>query len=149
MICAVCGARSRLARVCWASQRMSRPGRLSEKSAKISRAASSSAAGTQFLPGATAARGGEFDIIARDGATLVFVEVKAREGREFGDGGRSGHRAQAPADGARSRSTTWRGTSTSAGLSRAGSTSSSIRRSTHARREPDVIDDLIQNAFDA
>ncbi len=30
-------------------------------------------------------RGGELDIIARDGATLVFVEVKAREGHEFGD----------------------------------------------------------------
>jgi putative endonuclease len=30
-------------------------------------------------------RGGELDIIARDGATLVFVEVKARDGRAFGD----------------------------------------------------------------
>ena len=30
-------------------------------------------------------RGGELDIIARDGPTLVFVEVKARHGREFGD----------------------------------------------------------------
>ena len=30
-------------------------------------------------------RGGELDIIARDGATMVFVEVKAREGREFGE----------------------------------------------------------------
>ena len=30
-------------------------------------------------------RGGELDIIARDGQTLVFVEVKAREGRKFGD----------------------------------------------------------------
>lgn len=29
-------------------------------------------------------RGGELDIIARDGATLVFVEVKARDGRSFG-----------------------------------------------------------------
>ena len=28
---------------------------------------------------------GEIDIIARDGPTLVFVEVKAREGRDFGD----------------------------------------------------------------
>ena len=31
-------------------------------------------------------RGGELDIIARDGPTLVFVEVKARHGYEFGDG---------------------------------------------------------------
>jgi len=30
-------------------------------------------------------RGGELDIIARDGPTLVFVEVKAREGHTFGD----------------------------------------------------------------
>ena len=30
-------------------------------------------------------RGGEVDIIARDGPTLVFVEVKARDGDGFGD----------------------------------------------------------------
>jgi putative endonuclease len=30
-------------------------------------------------------RGGELDIVARDGATLVFVEVKTREGRRFGE----------------------------------------------------------------
>jgi len=29
-------------------------------------------------------RRGELDIIARDGPTLVFVEVKARQGRTFG-----------------------------------------------------------------
>ena len=28
---------------------------------------------------------GEIDIVARDGGTLVFVEVKARQGRAFGD----------------------------------------------------------------
>src|SRR5476651_2413571 len=31
-------------------------------------------------------RGGELDIVARDGPTLVFVEVKARRGKAFGDG---------------------------------------------------------------
>ena len=30
-------------------------------------------------------RGGEIDIIARDGATIVFVEVKAREGHDYGE----------------------------------------------------------------
>jgi putative endonuclease len=31
-------------------------------------------------------RYGEIDIVARSGPSLVFVEVKAREGREFGGG---------------------------------------------------------------
>jgi len=30
-------------------------------------------------------RGGEIDIIARDGETMVFVEVKARDSRAFGE----------------------------------------------------------------
>ena len=34
-------------------------------------------------------RGGEIDIIARDGPTTVFVEVKTREDCEFGTGGES------------------------------------------------------------
>jgi putative endonuclease len=31
-------------------------------------------------------RGGELDIVARDGDTIVFVEVKTRDGDAFGDG---------------------------------------------------------------
>ena len=30
-------------------------------------------------------RGGELDIVARDGPTLVFAEVKMRESRDFGE----------------------------------------------------------------
>lgn len=32
-------------------------------------------------------RGGELDIVALDGRTVVFVEVKSRDGRSCGDGG--------------------------------------------------------------
>ena len=31
-------------------------------------------------------RGGELDIVARDGPTVVFVEVKTRDGDRFGEG---------------------------------------------------------------
>ena len=34
-------------------------------------------------------RGGELDIVARDGQTVVFVEVKTREGCDYGAGGES------------------------------------------------------------
>jgi len=30
-------------------------------------------------------QGGEIDVIARDGATIAFVEVKARDGQNFGE----------------------------------------------------------------
>ncbi len=30
-------------------------------------------------------RGGELDVIAQDGAVMVFVEVKAREGHDYGE----------------------------------------------------------------
>jgi putative endonuclease len=36
-------------------------------------------------------RRGELDIIARDGDTTVFVEVKTRRGRQFGGGGEAVH----------------------------------------------------------
>jgi putative endonuclease len=32
-------------------------------------------------------RGGELDIVARDGPTIVFIEVKARESLDYGAGG--------------------------------------------------------------
>jgi putative endonuclease len=34
-------------------------------------------------------RGGELDIVARDGPTIVFVEVKARESRDYGEAAES------------------------------------------------------------
>lgn len=39
-------------------------------------------------------RGGEIDIVARDGGTLVFVEVKARESHDFGDAAEAVTRAK-------------------------------------------------------
>ena len=42
--------------------------------------------GYEILDRRWRSRAGEIDIIARDGATVVFVEVKAREGCAFGGG---------------------------------------------------------------
>ncbi len=47
---------------------------------------SSNDGGTSILARRYRRRGGELDIIARDGETIVFVEVKTREDRAFGDG---------------------------------------------------------------
>ena len=43
--------------------------------------------GYQILARRYRRRGGELDIVAQDGPTIVFVEVKAREGLDFGSGG--------------------------------------------------------------
>jgi len=45
--------------------------------------------GYEILDRRWRSRAGEIDIIARDGATLVFVEVKAREHHDFGDAAES------------------------------------------------------------
>ena len=87
--------------------RMSRARRSLGKSAKISRVEELERRGYAILARRYRRRGGELDIVARDGATLVFVEVKARDGREFGGGGEAVTRAQAAADAARWRWTTW------------------------------------------
>jgi putative endonuclease len=42
--------------------------------------------GYEILARRYRSRIGELDIVARDGPTLVFVEVKTREGRDFGEG---------------------------------------------------------------
>ncbi len=55
-----------------------------ENQAKISRVASSSLGGTQFLSAATGTRHGEIDIVAKDGDTVVFVEVKMKSSAECG-----------------------------------------------------------------
>ena len=58
----------------------------SENWAKISPARNWHTAGTKFSSAGTGTRYGEIDIVARSGGSLVFVEVKAREGSEFGGG---------------------------------------------------------------
>jgi putative endonuclease len=42
------------------------------------------ALGMRILARNLRGRGGEIDIVARDGATVVFIEVKARSNRSFG-----------------------------------------------------------------
>ena len=45
--------------------------------------------GLQLLARNAASRGGELDLVMRDGATIVFVEVRYRATRRFGGGAAS------------------------------------------------------------
>ena len=45
--------------------------------------------GLQLLARNAASRGGELDLVMRDGATVVFVEVRYRATRRFGGGAAS------------------------------------------------------------
>ena len=47
------------------------------------------ARGLQLLARNAASRGGELDLVMRDGATVVFVEVRYRATRRFGGGAAS------------------------------------------------------------
>jgi putative endonuclease len=47
------------------------------------------ARGLRLLARNVRCRGGEIDLVMRDGATLVFVEVRARAGAAFGDAAES------------------------------------------------------------
>ena len=47
------------------------------------------ARGLQLLARNAASRGGELDLVLRDGATVVFVEVRYRATRRFGGGAAS------------------------------------------------------------
>ncbi len=47
------------------------------------------ARGLQLLARNAASRGGEIDLVMRDGATVVFVEVRFRASRRFGGGAAS------------------------------------------------------------
>lgn len=47
------------------------------------------ARGLQLLARNAASRGGELDLVMRDGATVVFVEVRFRASRRFGGGAAS------------------------------------------------------------
>ena len=115
----------------------------SEKPAKISRARELERRGYAIVARRYRRRGGELDIIARDGATLVFVEVKARDGRAFGEAAEAVTGAQAPADGAARASTTWCGTISPDCPCRFDVVVDPVRRT--ARR----VIEVFQNAFDA
>lgn len=53
------------------------------------------AAGLEILARNWRCSAGELDIVARDGAVLVFVEVKTRSSLAFGDPGEAVHAAKA------------------------------------------------------
>lgn len=48
--------------------------------------------GCQILENNFTIRGGEIDIVAKQGAMLIFVEVKTRRGKNFGEGDESFNR---------------------------------------------------------
>ena len=60
------------------------PGSALGKHAEDAAAAYLASLGMRVLARNVRGRGGEIDIVAAEGATIVFVEVKARRGRAFG-----------------------------------------------------------------
>ena len=65
------------------------------KTGKIWLSTNWSAAGYAILARRYRTRHGEIDIVARDGETIVFVEVKAKESGDFGTAAACGHRREA------------------------------------------------------
>src|SRR6185436_11764905 len=70
---------------CWAPRAMTEARQILGKTGEDLACRELEARGYAIVARRYRERGGEIDIIARDGATLVFVEVKTRIGRGFGD----------------------------------------------------------------